>query len=440
MPGDMQVPDQPPDNIGIVPDPGGVGPPNPLPGEEPVVPLDPGLLIDEPQDPVTDLGQGGLAGVANCSLEVLDDLGSPVVNNSYITFDLNKQMQMPAIERVVELTGDSDDWNEDSSTAKRVFGVPWTCRKAWVDWCLGYTDTALVPITGVLGGGQQVVQPVMLRTIPSQHPEFPWLYASSCKRVKASEGGVIYQRKDLPVIAYAEKDFRFQGLANVPQNLAVDGWAFYEVTYTDPKYFVLTDDQVIAQSAGPIQGEIGRYVQRTYNYSVKSLAMPADAVPNLKFYNNPNNPLPAYLVDRTGIGLSIGVGPYLLRPMIQFEFRWVDVPFPPFNAITACVGAVNAALFGQTVDYSSTTNGEQGTMLCQPPKLRSYRDRRGQFMWEVIYRMDYDPQGWNNFPAKNGIRYMATFGGVAPLINPMFAGGQNTLYPYADFNKLFMME
>lgn len=135
------------------------------------------------------------------------------VNDSGIQLDAAKENARP--DGVTEIDGYTEMWRADGNCqAVRIFDVPWAIKKTFVDWVLGYTVAVPIDEEGNVtnygnpeGGGYTagVLDPfaatgggALLREIPSQHPEYPWLYAVECELEKGL--GAITNREDITVI------------------------------------------------------------------------------------------------------------------------------------------------------------------------------------------------------------------------------------------------
>jgi hypothetical protein len=280
-------------------------------------------------------------------------------------------------------------------------------------------------------------QPTFSRIPPMQHPEMPWLYATDARMVEAK--GVPLNRDDLaltdpagnlipvpgvpagilgavgspqgafgttapglpgyyayaPWIRYAEPiaddDFQFQ-----------DGLVYYSVTYRHRIDRVLSDAQLQATGGN----EFSRYVIKGKQYALKTYPIPAFGTAQLKFDTGPL------------LGTTIGQGIMVVQPLEQLEYTWRDVPWYSDVAIQSMVGRVNSVPFdGRPPE----------TLLLQAPKITRKVNRIGRYTWDIVFRMDFNPFGWNSYLTNNGTTFY----------HASFPDG-TTVYHLRDFNNLFL--
>lgn len=357
-------------------------------------------------------------------------------NDSGIVFDGVKWALMPARDKV-QAVDYTERRRDDDFSSTITWDVPWSIRNGWCEWALGYSSQQAVPKPGDPAHSITFLS----RITPSQHPEFPWCYATEAELVNGL--GVLVTRDDIPLLdangvsllaadgmsdfpimpAYAEPDYS--------RGIFKDGIARIRVTYKTLDYDVLTDAQLgVAQAAANVNTEALRYVTRTYNHAFKAIPLPADPRSNMRFVAGPS------------VGQPVNQGPLLIRPIITLEMLWHDIPNPPFNTMLACVGRVNRTVF----DPAGFIPVQPGQGLFQAPKLRRYRSKTGRRTWDITYRVDIDTTtasdgypgsggGWNAAPAKDGAFYPIQFlfpDGVT------FSG--KGLYQTADLNDVFRVE
>jgi hypothetical protein len=380
------------------------------------------------------LGQDFVNGqLTTIHVPVLPNYGNVVNNDSGLTRNNDKVLAMP---------GYYDWWpcnyeemyDDDRNQATIHWMGPWSNRLAWKDWVLGYTTVVQNFVLSTNPSAAPVATASLSRIVPHQHPEMPWLFATDCKLVKGI--GAMYNRDDLvvlsangfpavgpdgqiafdPMIAYGEPS-----PPGAPWN---DGKCVYAVTYRALDYDVLTDAQLLAS---PFAGsELGRYVTRVPNPSIRAIGIPAPSKGLFKFTAQ----APAGIAGQVVTGAELP----LLMPLFQLEYTWHEVPSVPWSILSNCVGRVNAVPFDPV---GALFPHPAGTLLCQPAKAHRYRTKTGRICYRIVMRFDYQPQGWQNFPvalspdSTGGSTYgfyPATFGGAV---------GGPPLYQTADFNQIF---
>lgn len=207
----------------------------------------------------------------------------------------------------------------------------------------------------------------------------------------------------------------------------LDGRAKMKVTYRSRDYEVRSDadaerarisTELVTRT--PCPTELTRYVSRKWSYSISAIPLPLGKGGTvLKFSEGPAGVL----------GQEVKAGPPLLLPRKQITYTWHHVPDVPHAAIDACLGRTNLNKFDGVPGYELF---EPDTLLMQPPEINRMRSVDGRICWEIIYKFDFNPLGWNTFPAANGRSYPATYGGGG-------VGADNTPYLPADYNALWRL-
>lgn len=360
---------------------------------------------------------GRLVQGSTCEAQLLNSSGYPTVNNSGITFDLAKELSKP--EGAVEIEGYSEEWHDNRTSIIRRFAVRYSLKNSFRLWATGWSDIVRAPDGSVVinqepnPDGSFTPRASITRTIPAQHPSFPFLYCTRIQQIDSHKGGFpILQSKAVPVIAYAER---------APDGInCVDGWAFFELEFSHPGFFILNDVDTAALG----RGEISRWVRRAFNYALKSAELYKNGA-TLKFVSN------AATVAE-GIALKeIGSRQIFLRPVVTLEYQWVGVPIQavPYVAIATIMGTTNADSFDMG---TAGVRAGPGELLCQAPKIgEPYPGPTGVLLTDLTFRFEYDQGGWNRFPGPSGRRYLATFGGDAT---------GRTLYDQGVFANLFKPE
>lgn len=355
-------------------------------------------------------------------------------NDSGISKDSTKLQAMPGLYDWWPTEPYDELFDDDRNQATIHWEGPWSNRLEWKNWMLGYTNV-ISPTSSTFA-----------RTVPKQHPEMPWLYATDVKFVRGK--GSIFNRSDLqailangsvplgpdglplfdPMLAYGER------LADGSLN---DGHCIYAVTYRALDYDIYSDSEL--DSTGYKLNELGRYVTRLSNYAVKAIGLPPELKSSFQFcpadlsgfvpFTNLNVQMPqtpANLVSRQVTAAEIPI----IQPIQQLEYIWHEVPKVPWTTLANCVGKVNSTEFdkyGKALFPMPAT-----TLLCQTPKPHRYRTKTGATAYRIHLRFDFLATGWNRFPGvdSNGNfgYWPATFGGKS---------GARGLYETADFNQIF---
>ena len=92
-------------------------------------------------------------------------------------------------------------------------------------------------------------------------------------------------------------------------------------------------------------------------------------------------------------------------------------------AISACVGATNKSDFDGAQGYPTH---KAGTLLCMPVQRKRHRTCRGLFVWELTFVFLQRDIGWQALPTATG-----------DFLRAIFSDRKGSLFPEADFNKLF---
>lgn len=316
------------------------------------------------------------------------------LNLSGVTYN---NLATPLPDGIVEIDGYRERWMPQSQEMVRVFDVPWPVRKPFYDAMMGYCTSLPAPKIG---------QPATLtRTIPAQHPEFPWLYASECNLLNGIGAITNNPLVPVPMICY------FHNQPGSP----MWGKARVEVIYRHRPYEVLRDDQL----DGSTGQELARYVTRTETYAMQALPIPQGNGGNnqLKFVatalnGNANQPIPNSQMTK-------------LFPTREITYTWHEVPEVPEVGIATCMGRVNDKPWDTAYPLSGRYN--KGTLLCLAPQRDRYINVAGRWMYTITYKFLFRPEGHNFFPANDGNLYEATYQG----------GGHH--YKDADFDQLFQL-
>lgn len=372
-------------------------------------------------------------------------------NSSNIGTDLAKLAQMPP--GWVEIDGYKEHFLRDDTAAVRYFRGPWRGRQAFYEWCLGFSDVVVLPNNqqqafdeggrivlgrggiggaGLLGGGGGAIQvnpanqtPFLTRVPPAGHPEFTWLFAVGCELVRG-DGAI---RNNPTVFAQNPDGTRFLDPAGLPVPVPMIEYfdngrpgtdtalsAVVAVSYRNLEFEVRRDSDL---AKTPTQTELERNVVRRIDSSAGFLPLPSGII---KFYEGPP-------------GVKGNDIPQNANNIISFTsellYGWIDVPDPPWVAISECVGKVNSVNFdgarGWPVYFP-------GTLLCESPKVERHRSPLGRISWDCWFRFLYRSAGWNKLPASKADGTEKGYYGVSYGGNPNNPG----IYDATDLSQLFV--
>lgn len=338
--------------------------------------------------------------------------------------------------------------------------VPWSIRKAWVDFMLGYSTTLALPVANgaglnILNGGfnlfgsfsQAPPTPpggtlqqenasgqnlyYLSRQPPYQCPALGYehLYCSSVE-VTADKEGIFADPAIVSHDALGNVDVNGVG-GNIPDiwpkfqdtKSNADALLHYVATFTPRPYEVRSDGETAAITTAGGAGEMERYVEKQTRAAIINLPLPAGAykfAPLLSAYN----PLNGGQDGNNPLSTSAAA---ILLPTDELVYIWNEVPDEPTTAIASCVGFVNSQPF-------DGARGRQtypaGSLLCQAPLERKrYRHTTGRWFWRITYSLLYRPQGHNFFPNSQGAFQLVTSDGTV---------GGKPVYPSIDLNQLFV--
>jgi hypothetical protein len=148
--------------------------------------------------------------------------------------------------------------------------------------------------------------------------------------------------------------------------------------------------------------EADRYIIRKTNYAIESLTIPGQG---LKFEDT---------------SAKINEQLSILMPTQEITYTWVMAPHVPYDAISQCIGKVNASTFDNRYEYD--------TLLMVAPEIEPYwHPAQEVIVWNITYKWLYRATGWNYFYRKDKNAFYKAVG---------VASGQ-TPYQTADFKILF---
>jgi len=328
-------------------------------------------------------------------------------NDSGITLDPDSIDRFPTGWK--ELPEYSENWETDNNEATRTFEGPWSGRKQFVDYLLGIGVTDAASPSGTR----------LTRLMPAQHPEYPWLYATSVRDVRGQ--GLFVQNPNV----VDQVGNHLNMIAFIDYSSGSDALSCrLQVRYQALNYEVRTDGAISVINTD-FRTELHRYVERQEHYALKSLPIPKNS--QLRFVGGANagQPIPA-----TAGNINI--------PLQELTYIWHRVPDPPTQAFADCQGKVNDSTFDPQVVINGRLVGmvpggyAAETLLCLTPQKQRHRGPTGRVEWTITYKFLYNPFGFNNFPDANG-----TFS-PAKYVDAKGKPTDRSLYAPANFNKLFL--
>lgn len=286
---------------------------------------------------------------------IVNALGGSWRNDSEYYYDLEKLNTRP--RSLEEADGFRERGKSSDHQTTRVYLCDWSERLAAYEWLLGHSRSELVDgvlaemLAETIAFHREVLNeeydpgPVarIVREIPAQDPERPWLF---CEEVELVEGrgawvespfvfprgadGVpslngpdgpatieaIHYVDNSQAGTYGVKDvggiLQDDDPPTPPSGAFRDGKAVIRATFRPRDYSVLTDSQLEGRGGN----ELRRYVRRTEEMAMEALPLArlANAGLVLKFSGGPfaGNPIP-----------EAGVQQY---PLKNLTYEWVDVP------------------------------------------------------------------------------------------------------------------
>lgn len=299
------------------------------------------------------------------------------------------------------------------------FYTPFTNRKAWCEFMLGY-PTVLASLFVPQPGDLPPPPPILSRVIPFQHPERRYEQCY-CVELRLNDvKGTICQNpfteaRDpqgnplIPLDAAGKPIFGAKApLANWPCWLdpnpnppgsknGIDGWADYTAIFRSVRYRIRTDEELAVLQAMPeyqnVPPEMQRYVRRTRVNSIQSQPLPKGTI---------------YWVDGPNAGEPIpDNAAYVLVPTAKITWEWLQLPDPPSN-VDGLAGTVNNAPFdgarGALGPNGIGTPWPTGTLLCEAPQYEeSECNLTGRVLWRALYTALYRPNGWNKLIGPDGL-------------------------------------
>lgn len=385
------------------------------------------------------------------------DGGSNRSNDSEYVLDIDKLSKWP--DWLEEIDGYRDRFTENDAQVTRFYRCPWSKRDEAREFLLGYSNSiqllgvnaldlanAIAFWNNAMAAADDADAPdvtnSLLRVIPVQDPERPWLFCSECE-VQKGEGAwvqspfsvVLNANEDVvndpltgdPMLAHAihyvdNSEGGFAGevgevddveITAPPSQRFRDGKAVLRATFTPRDYTVLSDAALLAAGGN----ELRRYVSREEDFGIEALSLARAAATGrvLKFTEGPYE------------GNSIPEAGVKQMPFSTLSYTWHNVPDPPRTAYYGCVGRINAEPF-DGLGGAPTYRAE--TLLCLPWKLKRRVGPTGRVQWTIQFRFSFRPQMWNRFPAGDGQFYKASWGGDE---------ADDVVYEPADFNSLFQV-
>jgi len=208
------------------------------------------------------------------------------------------------------------------------------------------------------------------------------------------------------------------------------------VTYSERKYRILTDQELVAVTGGPVPNEsfLARYVSWEQQTAANYQSLPSTTALEWR---------PEIL---PGVAAVAGVSgaPVLNKRFVIFNeadvfITWHDIPIDavPWTAINNCIGKTNAfGLGGHVLTFVPLYPAE--TLICMAPMIRTKMNPLGLLQCDITYRLKYYPYGANNFYRWEG--GVALPDGSRTNFLPVRYNTGDMLFVKADFLALFKPE
>jgi hypothetical protein len=274
------------------------------------------------------------------------------------------------------LTGYAEDWTPSQQALVQPLKCKWSQRRSFVRDVLGYAE---------------VINQVLHRHVPLQHPEATGLWASSARLQEAL--GVPTDDGDGVV--------RHRFYSGADGDLTKDGSAVYAVSFESKDYIVLDD------AAGA--NEYDRYVVKRTTARTEAQQIP---------------PGTWKWAGTTKILNEASSLPILLK---EFAWDWLFVPNVPTEPpnLDLAVSKVNELPFAGC---------DAETLLMGPVQREPAHTVLGDFCLNIHFSMVHRPSGWNKF-------FHATDptggGGGAGYYAVVAADGGRKPYQTFDFPKVW---
>ncbi len=346
----------------------------------------------------------------------------------------HKLNQIPAGWQEVE--GYRERWRSDGTQEMtRVFQGPWNGRGAFRDYMLGWSALfdlgALNPAVAL--GGQRFF---ITREIPFADPEYPWLYCVDCRVLKGQ--GAMRPNPDMstghpqpqpqpgiqppplvlpgPVAPTGKVGYydTSPDLADPTDPQKAAGLsALVECLFSSLDYRVLTDGELAAMPNN--QGELERFVVREPKFTVQSQPLPLGQL----FFARDGGPHQGQQIPDNAA--------YKLLFRGELTYTWHQAPGVNWDALQACIGAVNSAAFDGAANGAWPPYPPETLLCTAPPSLKIYRTVQGQRQWRHSYSFIWRPEGWNTLIDGDGLFHRVAYANGTPM------------FPLADFNTLFRL-
>lgn len=308
-----------------------------------------------------------------------------------------------------------ESWSMDNARIRRLIDVAWSDRFAYIKASIGYSKL-------LTSSGTKYVS----RVIPQAHPEYPWLYVTAVPRVE----GIGFRTLE----------------SNDVGEFEVYETARLTVEYEAVRYQILADDKVKGKDMLPDEGQLERYITRTYHPAGEFLTL------GTNFLHWVDSPVPA---KPAGLLYSV---PRIV-PFVEVGYTWHQVPAIPLLNIRDAIQTVNDDFFD--VNNPNTHEGfEPGTLLLVAADIEPIRQPfntsspyNPNLVYNIHYRMKYLPNkdlstgevlGHNYFPRrKNDLTVnfnLVTDTGQPPplsIVGGSATGTGRPVYQATDFAKLF---
>jgi hypothetical protein len=384
----------------------------------------------------------------------------------------------------VELYAPQEQWQENDCSATRRLACPWTSRQQFVTNMVGVAVT-----NGTRSSGLTRITPASMLSGFDSRYEVPYNFSSGIDysteimasfnkwhavSAKLVEGrGLPLQGQTSGELTYANKPL-LEMTAGTDYDAATGqllgtrftwngtgvgygvGDAVYDVTYRPLPFDVRPDNDPLGgtgmdQLPAPLDTcELGRYVQRYYQFGARVLAFPAGTT----YFKDQLQANPS-----TAVPIPEGAGLKVL-PYGTWQYKWHHVPTIPWSNIWACYGKVNSSETGVGApdgrfDYIPSVGGtdwvngkQQGwlpkTLLFEGVSgLEQVISAAGQRLWNITYAFRYLPGNNGNTQDTHNKIYRFTDNDFYEVVTNYTPGkveaNWKPIYESATFTNLFKL-
>jgi hypothetical protein len=334
------------------------------------------------------------------------------INGNTVRFLVTEANQIPYFEYMEY----RESWKLDGVESTRICGCRWEDRYDFIRDMLG---------TATWSPGQNVggVVSNLSRQVPEAHPEYQnsdgvgWMYATEAQLLDC-QGMKVHDHSDIAKALSSSPDYGTLNAFDDNSYMVAFNIAKFSITYRPVDYFVYTDKETPADQTN---GELERFVIKTYTYAAENLPIPGSAfwwVPTVPENRN-----------------QIPECPPKVFPTMELTYTWKNVPLPRIQKsdnIISRIGTVNSAAFDRGY-------WDVGTLLFVAPDIKPFRSPVGDYLYDIAFKFLYRATGHNFLyrGSVNAFREVSIDGTHYPQDDPTITGKH--IYDSSDFSQLFVL-